>query len=99
MSAPPTRGPAIAPAWKTVVDSELAAGSCAAGISLGRIAERVGWFTAKNACWSANRHSSSQTSCSPSAAWTQNSPLVTISPTVVTSSTLRRSKWSASAPP
>ena len=79
--------------------SELAAGSSSSGTILGSTALRVGWLTAKNACWTANRLSSSQTFAPPRNACSQNSPLVAISPTVVTTRIVRRSKTSASAPP
>ena len=61
--------------------SELAAGSSSSGRILGSTALRVGWLTAKNACCTAKRPSSSQTFAAaraPPAA--QNSPLVTIRP-------------------
>ncbi len=80
---PATSGPAIAPAMPTVMLSELAAGSSSGSTSLGMIALRVGWLTAKNACCTENRHSSSHTLVLPAAAWAQNSALVTISPSVV----------------
>ncbi len=73
------------PAWKTVMFSELAAGSWSIGTSLGRIALRVGWFTAKNACCTENSPSSSQTFPRSRAACSQNAPLVRISPAVVIS--------------
>ena len=79
--------------------SEFAAGSSSSGRILGSTALRVGWFTAKNACWTANRLSSSQTFAPPRKACSQNSPLVTIRPTVVTTRIVRRSKTSARAPP
>ena len=79
--------------------SELAAGSSSGGRSFGSTALRVGWLTAKNACCTANRLSSRQTFAPPRKACSQNSPLVTISPTVVTTRIVRRSKTSASAPP
>ena len=79
--------------------SEFAAGSSSSGRILGSTALRVGWLTAKNACWTANRLSSSQTFAPPRNACSQNSPLVTISPPVVTTRIVRRSKTSASAPP
>ena len=60
--------------------SELAAGSWSSGTSLGRIALRVGWLTAKNACCTANSPSSSHTLPRPSAACSQNAALVRISP-------------------
>jgi hypothetical protein len=87
------------PACITVMLSEFAAGSCSAGSSLGSTADRVGWLTAKNACWTANRPSSSHTSSASSAACSQNPALVRISPNVVTTSRVRRSIASASAPP
>ena len=99
MSTPAASGPPIAPAWKTVMFSELAAGSSSSGRILGSTALRVGWLTAKNACCTANRLSSSQTFAPPRNACSQNSPLVMISPTVVTTRIVRRSKTSASAPP
>ena len=83
----------------TVMLSELAAGSCSIGSSLGSTAERVGWLTAKNACCTANSHSSTHTLSSPIAACSQNPALVRISPQVVTTSSVRRSIASASAPP
>ena len=96
---PATSGPAIAPAWKTVMLREVAAGSRSAGSSLGSTALRVGWLTAKNACCTAKRLSRSHTLVEPAKACTAKRPLVTISPTVVTRRMLRRSKTSASAPP
>ena len=87
------------PAWNTVMFSELAAGSWSVGTSLGRIALRVGWFTAKNACCTANSPSSSQTFPRPSTACSQNAPLVRIRPTVVITRSVRRSMTSARAPP
>lgn len=41
-STPASSGPMIAPAWNTVMLSELAAGSCSAGSIRGIAAERVG---------------------------------------------------------
>ena len=79
--------------------SELAAGSRSSGSSFGRIALRVGWLIAKNACCTENRPSSSHTLPEPIAAWSQKSALVPIRPAVVTTSSVRRSKWSARAPP
>ena len=99
ISTPATRGPPIAPAMKTVMFSELAAGSSSAGTSFGITALRVGWLTAKNACCTEKRHSSSQTLVLPATACSQKSALVPISPQVVTISMVRRSKTSASAPP
>ncbi len=96
---PATSGPAIAPAWNTVMLSELADGSSSSDSSLGRIALRVGWLTAKNACCTENNPRSSQTLPAPRAAWSQKNALVPIRPVVVTTSRVRRSKWSASAPP
>ena len=87
------------PAIITVMLSELAAGSSSGSSSRGSTAERVGWLTPKNACCTANRHSSSHTLLLPSAACTQKSALVPISPVVVMISSVRRSKTSASAPP
>ena len=54
MSTPANIGPATAPAWTTVMFSAFAAGRCSAGSSRGRIALRVGWFTARNADCTAN---------------------------------------------
>ena len=51
----------MAPAWKIVMFSELAAGSSSGGSSLGSTALRVGWLTAKNACCTEKRPSSSHT--------------------------------------
>ena len=68
----------------------------------GRIALRVGWLTAKKACCTENRPSRNQTpkpSIPPTAACSQNRPLVMIRPQVVISRMVRRSKTSASAPP
>ena len=79
--------------------SELAAGSSSSESSFGRIALRVGWLIAKNACCTEKRHSRSHTLPDPIAAWAKKSALVPIRPTVVTWSRVRRSKWSASAPP
>ena len=79
--------------------SELAAGSRFSGSSRGSTALRVGWFTAKKACCTANSPSSSHTLPAPDHAWSQNSVLVTISPSVVQTSRVRRSNTSASAPP
>ena len=45
----------------TVMFSETPPAAGRAATILGRIALRVGWLTAKNACCTANRHSSSQT--------------------------------------
>ncbi len=78
---------------------ELPAGSRSGGSSFGTTALRVGWLTAKNACCTAKRHSSSQTLPPPIAACAQNRPLVAISPSVVQMRIVRRSKTSASAPP
>ena len=60
---------------------------------------RVGWFTAKNDCWTANKIRSSQTSSAWKAACAQNAALEAIRPTVVTCRIVRRSMTSASAPP
>ncbi len=89
----------MAPACITVMFSELAAGSNGRGSSRGITALRVGWLTAKNACCTENRLSSSHTSAPPRNAWSQNSALVPIRPTVVITSRVRRSKMSASEPP
>ena len=99
MSAPPTNGPAIAPAPITVMLRELAAGSCAGGSSRGRTALRVGWLIAKNACCTENRPSRSHTLFAWRAACAQKAALVRIRPTVVTWRIVRRSITSASAPP
>ncbi len=96
---PATSGPPMAPAWKIVMLSELAAGSSSGVSSLGRIALRVGWLTAKNACCTEKRQSSSHTFVLPATACSQKSALVPISPVVVMMSIVRRSKTSASAPP
>ncbi len=79
--------------------SELAAGSRFNGSNRGSTALRVGWLTAKNACCTENRPSSSHTLVAPLHACSQNSALVTISPIVVQISRVRRSMTSASAPP
>jgi hypothetical protein len=79
--------------------SAFAAGSSAGSTILGSTALRVGWLTAKNACCTANSDSSAHTLVIPTAACTQNSPLVAISPTVVQMRMVRRSKTSARAPP
>jgi hypothetical protein len=97
--APPTSGPAMAPACITVTFRALAAGSWCAGSSRGSTALLVGWLIAKNACWTANSARSSHTSFAPAAAWAQNAALDRISPTVVTRRIERRSSTSASAPP
>jgi len=89
----------MAPAMLTVMLKAEAAGSCAAGSSRGRIALRAGWFSPKNACWIAKMNSSSHTLRRSNAACSQNRALVPINPNVLTSRRLRRSKWSASAPP
>ena len=99
MSAPPTRGPAMPPAWKTVMFSELAAGSWSTGTSLGRIALRVGWLTAKNACCTANRPSSSQTLPEVQRGLQPERRAGGDQARVVMSSSVRRSITSASAPP
>ena len=99
MSAPPTSGPAMPPACMTVMLSEFAAGRSSWSRMRGSSADRVGWLTAKNACWTAKRDSSSHTSSAPSAAWSQKPVLVAMRPHVVISSRVRRSKTSASAPP
>ena len=92
MSAPPTSGPAIAPAENTVMLRACAAGICSSGSSFGRIDERTGWLTAKHACCRAKMPSSTHTFCRCRAAWAKNSPPVTISPTVVMISRVRRSR-------
>ena len=79
--------------------SEFAAGSWCGGTILGSSALRVGWLTAKNACWTEKSPNSTHTLPRPSAAWTKNSALVPISPSVVMISSVRRSMTSASAPP
>ena len=79
--------------------SELAAGSRCAGRIFGSSEFLVGWLTAKKACCTEKRHSSAHTLVFPSADWSQKSALVTISPVVETIRIVRRSKWSASAPP
>ena len=89
----------MAPAWKIVMFSEFPAGSRSGGSSFGSTALRVGWLIAKNACWTANSPSSSHTLVLPRAACAQKSALVTIRPAVVTTSRVRRSIASASAPP
>ncbi len=83
----------------SVMLSALAAGSRFIGRIDGSTAVRVGWLTAKKACCTANRPSSSQTFVDPSAACSQKPSVETISPTVVKVSSLRLSTWSASAPP
>ena len=99
MSTPAISGPPMAPACITVMFSELAAGSRFSGSSRGSTALRVGWLTAKNACCTANRDSSSHTLPAPVHACSQNSVLVAIRPSVVMTSSVRRSMTSASAPP
>ena len=47
---PAETGPTIAPNCITVMLSAAAEASWSDGTSLGMIAERVGWLTAKNAC-------------------------------------------------
>ena len=89
----------MAPPVKTVMFSVLAAGSSSAGRIRGRTADRVGWLIPKKACCTEKIDSSSQTLVLPRAAWTQNAAEVRISPHVVTVSSRRRSKWSASEPP
>ena len=89
----------MAPACITVMFSELAAGSRFSGSSRGSTALRVGWLTAKNACCTEKRPSSSHTFPAPDHACSQNSALVAISPIVVQISRVRRSITSASAPP
>ena len=89
----------MAPACITVMFSELAAGSRWLGSSRGSTALRVGWLTAKNACCTENRPSNVHTFATPDQACSQNSALVTIRPTVVTISSVRRSITSARAPP
>ena len=81
----------MAPADITVMFSALAAASWSTGISFGRIAVRVGWLTAKNACCRAKRPSSTHTLFQPANACHQNSPEVVTRPTVVISSRTRRS--------
>ena len=87
------------PACMTVMFSELPAGSWSKGSSLGSTALRVGWLIAKNACCTENSPSSVHTVPSPNAACAQNSTLVTMIPSVVMTSSVRRSIASASAPP
>ena len=58
----------MAPAWKTVMFSEFAAGRSLGGSSLGTMALRVGWLTAKNACCTEKSPSSSHTLVLPIAA-------------------------------
>ena len=58
-------GPPMAPACITVMFSELAAGRSGSGSSRGSTAFRVGWLTAKNACCTENRTSSSHTLVPP----------------------------------
>ena len=89
----------MAPAMKTVMLRELAAGSSSGSINRGMIAPRVGWLTAKNACCTENSPNSTQTFSSSRNACTAKRPLVTIRPSVVMTSRVRRSKTSASAPP
>ena len=99
MSAPARTGPTMAPNCMTVMLSEAAEASWSGGRSRGMIAVRVGWLTAKNACCTASNASTSQMLRLPSAACSQNPPVVTTSPAVVTSSSVRRSIESDSAPP
>ena len=79
--------------------SEFAAGSCSSGTILGSRALRVGWLTAKNACWIAKITRITHTLRTCVAACAQKSALITINPRVVIISSLRRSIASASAPP
>ena len=83
ISAPPTTGPTIAPTCWTVMFRLVAAAMCFTPTSLGTIAVRVGWFTAKNACWKAKRTSRIHTLVAPTAANAQNPAAVTINPVVV----------------
>ena len=79
--------------------SEFAAGSCSMGSIRGMAADLVGWFTAKNACCTDNRHSTTQTLLSASAACAHNNTDATASPQVAMISSTRRSIASANAPP
>ena len=65
----------------------------------GKIAVRVGWLTAKNACCTEYAPSSSHTLVLPAADSPQNNTVDSVSPEVVTMSTVRLSKASAMEPP
>lgn len=79
--------------------SELAEAICSGGSNRAMRALRVGWLTAKNACWVAKSPSTSHTLFRPSAACAQNATAVRPVPAVVKTSRVRRSITSASAPP
>jgi hypothetical protein len=79
--------------------SAFAAGTCSTGISRGITALRVGWFTARNADWTANSASTTHTLPTPPAAQTQSASDVSAMPEPVTSRSSRRSTASAMAPP
>jgi hypothetical protein len=98
-SSPPSIGPTIAPAWLTVMFSEVAAAIVPSGTMRAVTAVRVGWLTAKKACWTAKTRSSSQTLSRPDAAWAQKARALAIMPIVVISRSFRRSIRSDRAPP
>ncbi len=99
MSAPASSGPATSPVCITVEPRALAAGSCSAGTSRAMEAVRAGELSPKNACCSASRTMRTTTESRPVTACAQNSSEVTAMPMLVTSSSLRRSTVSATAPP
>ncbi len=99
ISAPASSGPRTRPVCITVELSAFAAGSSSAGTRRATEALRAGAFTPKKACWSASSTISTATDSIPAAACAQNRSEVTAIPTLVTSSTLRRSRVSATAPP
>ncbi len=83
----------------TVEPRALAAGSSSAGTSRAMEALRAGEFRPKNACCSASSAISTQTESRSVTAWRKKSSEVTAMPTLVISSSLRRSMLSAIAPP
>ena len=87
------------PVAATVEPSAFAAGSSPAGTRRAIEALRVGELMPKNACCAASRTISSTTDSDPVAACTQNSTDVTAMPALVSSSSLRLSIASATAPP
>ena len=99
ISAPARSGPKTAPNVDIVVLSAFAEGSSPAGTSRATTAPRVGMLIAKNARLTARSPSTSQTEPTPAKAWSQSIAEVSVTPTLVTRRSLRRSTASATAPP
>jgi len=91
INTPTSSGPAMTPMLKTVMFSAFAADTISTGTILGRMALRVGWFTAKNPCWAASRIITVQTDSVPDNPVNHKPMLLIAIPTDVIMSRIRRS--------